>query len=254
MNKRFIWLLLLCLLLAGCEGRDAQQERDVRLNIIKPEKISPTVSGDLSVSVNEPAEEDDPEEMGTTRDDVVQAFRSGYSRLIETRDVIAAYCADESVPGRDEVLAGVNRADELIGRIDAEDFEALRPSEVAAYFDEMTDVMDILTKVNEPSELTKADVAKLQETLAGSIWIDDDINTYMLDKNGRNMYIALAGDDKPYGGTYSIESSKGNVTFVFTIPNLKTEVKAQVTRFDEQAFCFTDQNTGDEFYLMPVKR
>ncbi len=256
MNKKPIALLILCLLLAGCEMRDPQQVRDEYSPVVK-EKPPETKQADLpAVSEDEAvaSQDEDLEKMGATMDDVTGAFLDGYHRLIDTRNVIAAYCSDESVANREEMLAGVNRADSLIDRIDAEDIDSLTASQIAGYFDEMADVMDVLTKVNSSQEQKKVNEKQLRESLANTIWIDDDTNTYMFDRNGRNMYLALAGDDKPFGGTYTIKGSKRSVEFTFTIPNLKTEVKAEVTRFDDRAFCFTDQNTGDEFYLMPVKR
>ncbi len=197
---------------------------------------------------------DSKEQSLSPQEELAQELEDGYEILTDVRDTLYSYYSDKDIPNNEEIARGIVLADELISRISKMDRNSVKPSQVAAVYDEMSDIMDIFTAINPEQDPRSIDILQMREDLKGSMWIDDDINTYIFDRDGKTMYIALAGDDEPSGGTYTVTFTDEAIRFTFSIPELTTEVKGDVTEFSGRGFRFTDVNTGDEFYLTPVER
>ena len=248
-SRKLIVLIIISLLLSGCGKKK-----------FSPESMK---AGEQGISTNAiPADafdrlltepgEDAPDK--STGDELVDALQEGYDILVDARDTLYSYYSDRTVSNNEEITRGIVLADELLAKIDKLDRSKLKPSLVAKVYDEMSNVMDIFSRISPSEDPRSIDILQMREELKGSMWIDDEINTYIFDKDGETMYLALAGEDEPSGGTYSVSFTDEAIRFTFSIPELTTEVKGDVTEFSKNAFRFTDVNTGDEFYLTPVDR
>ncbi len=234
----------------------ASQDPKPQAAAVKPADTKPeeaqtadTPETETQVSANEA-----PEEETFDNSEAVSALRDGLSRLINARDMVYAYYQGKDVVKTEEAIKGLQMADDLISRINAEDFDIIKPQQVASYYDEMADAMDLMSRLRPPQDPRDIDILELKERLRDSMWIDDDMNTYMFDKNGRNIYIAVAGSDTPFSGTYVITPTDRAIELTFMLPQLTTEIKAEVTRYTGDSLCFTDISTGDVFYLTPIKQ
>ena len=172
----------------------------------------------------------------------------GFEVFLNSRDMVYAYIETEGVSDKD-LHEAVEEADILIEKIYSLDKDTLTMSEAAAYMGAMSDVTDKLTGSMSFVDPKTVDVLQIKEDLKGTMWIDDDANIFLFDENGKNVYIAIAGENKPHGGTYKITTTRDSIVFTLSIPELMTEISAKLISWSPDGFRFMDTVTGDIFYL-----
>ena len=172
----------------------------------------------------------------------------GFEVFLNSRDMVYAYIETEGVSDKD-LHEAVEEADILIEKIYSLDKDTLTMSEAAAYMGAMSDITDKLTGSMSFVDPKTVDVLQIKEDLKGTMWIDDDANIFLFDENGKNVYIAIAGENTPHGGTYKITTTRDSIVFTLSIPELMTEISAKLISWSPDGFRFMDTVTGDIFYL-----
>ncbi len=250
-------LLAVCFLAACARTRDVNEARQIR-NVSRNSLLRSLSANKLKkksvVSVDEVVETISEDEIIPEEEPDLEAWYTlmdGFEVFLNSRDMVYAYIETEGIS--DPALhEAVDEADALIDEIYSLDKDELTMSMAAGYMEAMSDVADKLTGNMSFVDPKTVDVLQLKEDLKGTMWIDDDANIFLFDENGKNVYIAIAGENTPHGGDYKVTTTRDSIVITFSIPELMTEINAKLISWSPDGFRFMDTVTGDIFYLTPL--
>lgn len=105
------------------------------------------------------------------------------------------------------------------------------------------------------TEETEGDVVAedISYAIAGTVWIDDDLNVYGFETDEETLYLTLS-DGSEFVGIYAMYAdTEGTIALSMAVPDVDVQIDAMVTEMGEDYIEFTDVNTGDSAILVPVE-
>lgn len=208
-------------------------------------------------SVNEAAAQEEAEPELSPVDDPASdetwaSLQDMYTILKDTDSVVAEYYSSPDAEKSEDINAAMEEAQTLIEEIGRYTQETVSEEHALELIDSIDAVLDTYDASVDKDIPTINDIGDIIEALTGTVWLDDELNTYGFEDDGETLYIVPSGSSDYQEGYYIIEETSDG-TLGITMVAGDTEIYGNITGYSPESFEYTDITTSEEKSLVPIE-
>lgn len=209
---------------------------------------------DKEADVEEKDVEADAADDEMCSDETFADLQDLYGKLVEAYDATVEAYNDDSVAADPEIEDALEEAKALIEELGEVKQEDIAEDEALDYVDAMLAINDIFAASLDQMELVADDIDDISSAIAGTVWVDDDLNVYGFGEDGSTLTLAIMDEDGEYledvTGTYGLFATDDNLIGL-SLSVADVEVNAVLTDYSDEALEFTDIETGESAVFVP---
>lgn len=188
-------------------------------------------------------------------DETFAQLQDIYAALVEAHDAtVEAYNSDE-IAADPEIEDALKESEDLIAQVGEISQDDITEADALEVVDAMLAINDIFAACLDQMQPVADDITDISDSLAGSVWIDDDLNIYGFDTDGSTLILSIMDDDGEYidaEGEYALYATdEGYVGLTMVAADV--EVDAVLTDYSDETLEFTDINTGESAIFYPYE-